>query len=801
MFKNYLLTAYRNIIKNKVPSVFNIVGLSVGMFCFIAIYNYFISEQSYDRFHKNGKNIYRVVSKMYKNGEIQNHWATSPFKLGQAIQDEFPEVIACTKICRLIEGSLISYDNIIYRCNSIGFVDSAFFKIFSFPMIKGDPLTAMIEPNSAVITKSFAKKIFGKEDPMGKTLEFINDKRKGYVCLVKGVIEDFPSNSHIKYDILVSYQNYINFIGDWVTNWPLHATYTYIQLKPGTNYKELTHKLPIIVNKYLADFGKKMGRKYEYYLQPIYSIHLHSHLAYDSDNGSADNVYFLLIAGIFILIISWVNYINLTTAKAMERAKEISVRKIVGCKKTQIIKQIICETALLNIVPIVLSIALYQIFSPFMQDITGVTFIHEYFFLRWGIILLIFLAGTLLSAVYPALVLSSYKPALVLKGKFSQSSKGLFIRKVLTTIQFVIASFLIIFIIFIYKQILYIRSIDLGVDIKNTIIVNAPIIESDSIFVNKNKIFKEELEKYSNIFAVATSASVPGKDMLKWPFKLKSQNDIEKSSYPICEVDYDYFNIYKPKFLAGRNFSEDYGSDNSSVIITKSSLKMLGLNSPNEAIGKIILGGNESPIIGVIDDYHHLSLKNGYFPILFFYNPQKFTLFSVKLKNDKFKEGILIIQKIWKEIFPDNPLEYKILQDFYYQQYKSEYNFSRLFAVFTIISIIIVCLGLFSLSYYDISLRTKEICIRKIFGSSILNLFGLLSKSTLKICIYSLIIAWAAGYYFVNTWLQNFAFHINISILVFVFSGMIILIINILTISYNILRVANINPARIIKDE
>ena len=669
-------------------------------------------------------------------------------------------------------------------------------------MVEGNPNTALLEPNSVVITKTYAKKIFGNEDPMGKTLQFTNDRRKVFYAMVKGVIEDFPANSHIKYDILVSYKNYTDILDNWVTSWPVHAAYTYIQLKPGSDYKALQSKFPIIVNKYLGEFAQKMGRRYEYYLQPLYSIHLHSHLAYDTDNGNADNVNFLLIAGIFILIISWVNYINITTAKALERAKEIALRKVVGCERKQIIQQVIWETVALNIIPIDISILGYQIFYPFIKSLAGVEFVTDYAYLRWGIILLIIAIGTILSALYPALVLSSYKPSLILKGKFSQSAKGHLVRKGLTTIQFITASFLIIFIFFIYKQILFMRSVDIGVDIKNTIVVNAPIAENDSLAAYKNKLFKEELEKYPNIISVSNSASVPGKDLSKWIFKLKSQNDLEKSSYPTCNVDYEYFSIYKPTFLAGRNFSRQYGFDQSSVIVSKSALKMLGLNSPEDAIGKIVKGYNdESPIIGVIDDYHHLSLKNGYLPILFFYNPKNFSLFSVKLKDNNFQEGISIIQQKWKEMFPNNPLEYAILEDSYSQQYKLEYNFSRLFALFTVISIFIACLGLFSLSYFDTSLRMKEIGIRKILGTTLYDIFHILSASTMKISLISIAIAWISGYYFISGWLQNYEFRIHLSAWVFMVSGLIIILINILTISYNIYRASIANPASIIKDE
>lgn len=797
----FFLTIFRNLRKNPGLSIMNTFALFIGILCFMIIFYYFISEMSYDRYNKNGKNIYRVATKMYKDGELQNHWATSPIKMGETMKEEFPEVTLNTKSCRLIESTLICYKEQSLRSNKIGYVDSSFLEMFTLPMLEGNPKTALRNPNSVVITKTYAKKLFGNENPMGKIIEFKNDKRPSFNVMVTGVIEDFPKNSHLDFEVLVNFQNYVNMFTNWVTNWPLHTAFTYISVKPGTDVKKLEDKISIIVDKYLADFGKKMGRKYEYYLQPLYKIHLYSHLTFDTNNGSATNVYLLLIAGIFIFIISWINYVNLIIAQSLERAKEIAIRKFAGSSKLQVIKMVIIEIFMFTLLPILLAICAYIIIQPSMMQLTGSSLNNYFSIIFWTATLLIIIATTFISSLYPAFIISSYKPIMVLKGRIARKGMGMKFRKVLTSFQFVSAGLLIIVIILINRQIKLIQNTDIGVDISNVVVVDAPILENDSIFFTKCKIFKDELEKYPAVEWVSSSASVPGKDMIKWIYKLKNQDDIEKASYPTCEIDFDYFNIYNPKFLAGRNFSLSYGADKQNAIISKSALKMLGLKTPEEAIGKLLDAGNDKEIVGVIDDYHHLSLKNEYQPIIYFYNPGRFTLSSIKLSNGNYKDAIPLIEKKWKEIFPGNPLSYAILKDSYYNQYKSDYIFGKLFLIFTLISIMISCIGLFSLSYYDTSLRLKEVAIRKILGSSIINLFGVLSKDIMKMSVISLCIACIIGYYITNLWLQNFQFHTKITTDIFIIPCLILIVINIITISYNIFNVATINPAEIIKDE
>jgi putative ABC transport system permease protein len=822
MIRNLLLTALRNLKKNKFFSLLNILGLSIGMAVFLLIAQYTKFEKSYENFIPDRSNIYRVKLESYRNSELLTASAENYPGAGPGLKTELPEVASFARLYNMgyKNNVIITYKEakpqpIAFKHRGFLYADSALIPMMGYQMLKGDPLTALAEPFSAVISEKYARMYFKDENPIGKTLLLQDDDFTNEPAKVTGVFKDLPSNTHLKFDILFSYST-LFARGEWAMSrykngWGRKDMYTFIQLRPGTDPKTVEAKLPAIVTKYRPQLAGTPNKDI-LSLQPLSDIHLYSDLAEEPEpNGNARIVMFMTIIGIFVLVIAWINYVNLSTARALERAKEVGIRKVVGAVKRQLIGQFIMEAALVNLFAVIIAWILAMLVLPYFNTISGLTLDMTYLLRSWFIILLVILwiTGTFLSGLYPALVLSSFKPVTVLKGKLRNSFRGVLLRKGLVVMQFMASIVLIAGTMIVYRQLNYMMNRDLGMNIDQVVIIDRPGIAD----TNRNAynaaidLFYNELKKTPSVEAVTASLTVPGKQReYKATVKRYGAETNDSANVRINSMDYHFPEVYKIQLLAGRNFSPDFPKDpDTSVIITKAASQHLGFKKPEDAIGKTLtiaqFGGWSPVIVGVVNDYHQVSLKKTLDPTLFYCSVYNGEFYSMRIHTDHLSATLGQIEQSWTKAFPGNPFSYNFLDDYFNRQYENERKFGKLFTSFALLAIIIGCLGLFGLSAYMASQRIKEIGIRKVLGASVADITGMLSRDFIKLVIVAIILASPVAWWAMNKWLQDFAYRVNIAWWVFAVAGAAALFIAMLTVSYQAIKAAIANPVKSLRTE
>jgi putative ABC transport system permease protein len=803
MLSNYLKVLIRNMWKNKFTTFLSMLGLAIGMTCYLLIFQYVNFELSYDSFHENKNDIYRLRRDAYEDNGSVNRWAVTSYNAGPTMKEEFPEVARVSR-CLPFENNTVFIGGKIFNDEKIYITEPSFLKIFSIPLLKGDPEAALQGPNKLVLSESTARKYFAHENPIGQMIE-ISSKRRKLSFMITGVFKDLPRNSHMKFDLLMS----LNTIYPAAySNWIYASFYTYMLLTPGADAKALEAKLPPFIKKYiLKDIPR--AANWKYLLQPLEDIYLYSDLTYDTENGNGSMVYFLLIIAFLILVISWVNYVNLSAARAMERAREVGTRKVLGSHRLQLSKQFLGESILTNIIPIAISVILAIIFLPFLGELTGKN-IPLYLTNAWFLVhlVILYLIGSLIAGLYPAVLLSSFPPVTVLnKSKFSQTTAGSLLKKILVTFQLAASAILIIITFTVYKQIRYMTDNDLGINLNNMMAVMLPDIPRNQDNIKNIDSFKTELLRYPAIDRVSGSLIIPGTSSptrLAWKENTEFKNG---KMLAIAFVDDDFLPAYQIKFLSGRNFSRKYGTDKQSVILNEAAMESLDYNHPESTLNQNIslwdMKGNFK-IIGIIKNYHQKSLEKSHDPIIFLYNPSIKNFYSIKLKpeNANIDETINIIKKKWEEIFPGHPFDYFFLDDFFNRQYKDDYQFGNVLGIFVVLAIIITCLGLLGLSYFSSYQRRKEIAIRKSIGASIGDILGFLVKDTAILVVIAVIIAWVTAPFIIHHYLlKDYAYRIDIPFLFFILSGLLLVIITLGTIAYHTFTAARANPVDALKEE
>jgi len=807
MLLNYLITAYRNMLKRKGYTLMNIVGLSVGICTFLTIICYVHFEFSYDTFHNESNQIYRVEKDQHKNIEPIFGMTLQEGALGPTLHSEFPEVENFVRVFKNTSPVAIGYNNSTFLEDNVHWVDSTFFNIFSYSLVSGDSKTALKDPYTVVISESIATKIFGNENPIGKTLMV---SRKPYK--ITGVVKEPPVNTHFHFQYLFSYSTLIKEYKNWANDgWFWSAFHLYVKLKPGTDVYSLEQKMQGIYERHQKDILLKKGiTGLDYHLRPMKDIHLQGH-SINSElevNGDIRKVIFILIIAIFILIISWVNYINLSTSKALERAKEVGLRKVFGARKSEFLLQFFLESALLNAFSVIFSLMLFVALPALVSNALNIDYFifinafKEWWF--WMVVFCTFVISSIISGFYPALVLSSYKPITVIKGKFSKSAKGMLIRNGLVVIQYIISAILIAGVITIYKQLSYMKSQSVGFKIEDILVIRGPLNIVDSTYNGSLASFKEELLKYDFAKSVAATDEIPGRLLMQGRALRLPENAQEESVLArLFTCDYDFLDVFELKILAGRNFEETYGTDKKeALIINKSVSKKLNFLTPEDAIGKtILLNDNPHKIIGVIDDYHQTSLKEEYVTIAIKLNLSPRNYLVISLNNNNENKTLSLIKDTWKKYFPNDPLEYFYLDTFYEQQYKDDNQFGSLITLLAIIAILIASLGLWALSSYSTSLRTKEIGIRKVIGATMKDITTLLINYFLKLIALSLLISLPLSYLIFNNWLNNYAYRISLGWWFFIVPIISLLFITYITIGYHIYRASKRRAAEALKYE
>jgi putative ABC transport system permease protein len=708
-------------------------------------------------------------------------------------------------------GAVVSFKRDVgepstFHEDNIQFADSTFLDVFTYSVIHGDLNTAMDKPNSVVITKNMAEKYFSKrEDPIGKILQVSGGWADGDYE-VTAVIDNVPQNSHFNFDFLLPTHNLLkNGQYQQDDGWGWNNFVTYIELNPHVDVKAVEAKMPAFIEKYQGEDLKNSNSKSELTFQPIRDIHLNPGLNHESSpTVSTDTIYFFIIISIFILAIAWVNYINLSTARAIERAKEVGIKKSVGAYRSQLIFQFIFESVLVNFLSIAIAVLLAIGLLPVLGEIVNKNFAFDFTDPRfWMILTGLFLVGSLISGAYPAFVLSSFNTTEVLKGRPEKITGGFSLRKVLVVFQFASSLLLIAGTFAIYRQMVFMRDQDKGLTMEQMLIVNGPSIleregARDRLITLKNKI-----KEIPSVINVATSGAIPGGGY-NWGTGMRKDGAPREDNKTgsVVWIDPDFIATYGITVLTGKTFDIDIASDMESVLINEASLTAFGLGDAQNALNeRIILGGDTARILGVLKNYHWNSLKTEHTPFLFKADTISRRNFSIHLSSNNVNETLKQVEEKYKEAFPGNPFDYYFLDDFFNNQYKDDQQFGRIFGLFSILAIIIACLGLWGLAAFTTTQKLKEIGIRKVLGASVRSIMSLLSWQFFKLVLIASIISLPITWYGIDTWLGNFAFRIGLQWDLFVVPVVVLIILALGTVSLQILRGANSNPAKILRSE
>ncbi len=819
MIKNYFKTAWRNLWKNKTFSFINIAGLAIGMAACLLILQYVSFELSFDQFNKNAADVYRVYNDRYQNGKLIQHGTITYSAIGKAMHDDFPEVVNHTRVVPFGK-SILTYNNKKIGEQEVLVADDAFLSMFNYPLLTNTAATALKEPNSVILSETLARKLFDIRDnnfqsTLGKVIAIGSDSLP---YKITGIAKDVPENSHLQFDLLVSYITLYTGKNAWQQSeydFTDSDFWHYIQLKPGTNYKVLEAKFPAFSQRHFQG-NKVSGSDEKFYLQPLSRAHLYSDFEYEiGKTASSTVVWGLLIIAVLIIVIAWVNYINLATAKSMERAKEVGVRKVAGATKQQLIKQFLTESLFINIIALAIAFLIVILvqgnFNSLVQHQLSLSYLFQKGMSGYNIpiaLIGLIVCGIFVSGFYPAFVLSSFKPILILKGKFITSGKGIVLRKALVVGQFAITVALIIGSFIVYKQIRFVNEQDLGFNMNQMLIVKGPqLTQWDSTFIERENSFMAGLKQIPNVLGTANSGRLPG-DELGRSFNVR-RNDVQSETHFTVRnngISSDFIDLYQMKLLAGRNFTAtDYGPDWNKLhntIITESVVKLLGFKSANDAIGKTILQGDKKwDVIGVVADYHQKSLRYPVEPTVLrpvygTYNPV-----SIKVTPQNLAATIAAIKKKYDEFFAGNLFDYYFLDEKFNEQYKNDQLFGKVFSIFAGFAIFIACLGLLGLSLFSTMQRTKEIGVRKVLGASVTNIVALLSKDFIRLVIIAFVIASPVAWWIMHNWLQDFAYRINISWWIFLAAGLLAIIIALATISFQAIKAAIANPVKSLRTE
>jgi putative ABC transport system permease protein len=800
MFKSYLKIAWRNFRNQRFFSLINLLGLSVGMAACMVIGLYVTFEKSYDKFHTDADRIYRVELDGYQEGKLAWRSATSYPAIAPTMKKDYPEVEDFTRLYDANNG-VVSFGDRHFRETNFFYADSNALSFFKIGLLKGDPKTALVGTKKVVLSESTARKYFGAADPMNQMVKLDTNSYQ-----VTGVFKDYPKNSHLEIDLLFSYLTN----SEAQTSWGWYDFFTYVKLRPNIDPQRLEAKLPDMLMKYNGDWYRRSGKRSVLLLQPLRDIHLESHLNQEAEvNGDGRTVQFLVWVAFAILIIAWINYINLSTSRALDRAKEVGIRKVVGALRAGLIRQFIFESLLLNLLAFGVAVSLVWAFLPSFNLLTGKPLDFSQFLGTnlWINGLVIFSIGTILSSLYPAFVLSDYQPIAVLKGRFAQTTRGLKLRQTLIVVQFAASVMLIIGTLTVYKQLRYMQKQELGFNKEQTLVVHAPGV-TDASFPTRSETFKQMLKQQNLVESATGSAYVPGIEIL-WTtsFRRKDQSRESFTTMFMTSIDNDFLDSYKIGLVAGRNFDRSFGTDSMAVLLNETAAKTFGFKSPEDALNKEIISGDTLHVVGVVKDYHQQGLKLAKDPMAFlsiYRRPnalRNLNYYSLKVRAGDLPATVAAVEQQFAEAFPGNPFEYFFLDEFFNQQYKSDQQFGTVFGLFAGLAIFIASLGLLGLISFTVARRTREIGIRKVLGADTSTIVVLLTKDFMKLVLIAIVLAAPVAGYLMNDWLSGFAYRTSIGAGVFALAGVLATLIALITISFQSIKAALMNPVKSLRSE
>jgi putative ABC transport system permease protein len=802
MIKNYFKIALRNLKKNKAFSFINIFGLAIGLTSFMLIAVFVLNELSYDKYPAQAKNMYRVILSVTGNGDIAAYPMVD-VAVGEGMKNAFPEIKATTRLASAQD--FIKFNDKQFKEKQLAFADSNFLQLFSIPLVEGDITTALVQPNSMVISKAFAKKYFGNEEALGKSLSVGTGQ---VLYKVTGVIDEVPENSHFHFDAFLS-------LSSWHLTrqtWSNLGFYTYLLLNKNTDPKQLEKKFPQLVAEHVVpeiqhDMGvslaeaQKSINTFVFSLQPLTDIHLYSHTKYELEpNGDIQYVYIFSALALFILLLACVNFTNLSTARAVKRAREVGIRKVLGSLKKQLIIQFLTESVVLTFLSMIIAFGLLSLLLPYFNQLADRQIPFSIFVSYQSIlamISLIIITG-IVAGIYPSFFLSSFNTIKVLKGSSSNGSQKNLLRSSLVVFQFFVSIALIIATIVVYQQLYFMQNKKLGYDKKQVLFL------PDARLLGKDQpAFKQQLSQNKNVVATSISRSVPGLPFMDgteiYP---KNDNGNGKEIHAnIYHVDEDYLKTLGIKMISGRNFSKDFPTDSSAVVINQAMVRELGWSRTNP-VGKMIVrsGQQQLKVIGVMADFNYASAKQEIAPLMMVLG-NNYGGLVVKINTSDVKGFLSDLKKQWDSYNPEGALDYTFLDDNFAKLYASEIRTQKIFSAFALIAIIIAGLGLFGLSAFVIEQRTKEIGIRKVLGASVQNVLLLVSKDFLLLVGIAFLISVPVTWWAMHNWLQDFAYRINIKWWVFILAGLVAILISIVTISFQAVKAAITNPVKSLRSE
>jgi putative ABC transport system permease protein len=802
MFKNYFKTAFRNLKKKKVFSFINIFGLAIGLTCFMFIAVFVYNELSYDKYPADAKNIYRVILSVTGNGDAAAYPMVD-VAVGKGMKAAFPEIKASVRMSSA--SDFVKYNDKQFKEEHLAFADSNFLQMFSIPLISGNNKYALVQPNSIVISKAFAKKYFGDVEPVGKSLQI---GTQNTLYKVSGVFDKVPDNSHFHFDAFISLST-MHFTHE---TWSNVGFYTYLLLNKNTDPKKLQAKFPQLVAKYVVpevqhDMGvslaeaQKSVNTFVFSLQPLTDIHLYSHTKYELEpNGDVQYVYIFSALAIFILLLACINFTNLSTASAVKRAREVGIRKVMGSVKKQLIFQFLTESVLLTFLSMLCAYALIFLLLPSFNELAGKNISYS-FFLSYQSIAIMFVLSFfvgILAGIYPAFFLSSFNTIKVLKGSSSKGAQKKSLQSSLIVFQFFVSIALIIATIIVYQQLHYMQNKKLGYDKEQVLILpDARILGKDQ------DAFKQQLLQDNRVVSATIARSFPGSKFMDGTeiYPRNENGNGTEIHANIYHVDYDYLKTLSIQILQGRYFSKDFPTDSAGVVINEAAVRQLGWSKINP-IGKTIVrsGQHEFKVIGVVHDFNYASVKQEIAPLMMLLGGNYGGLI-VKIKTTDVKGFLDDLKKQWDEFNPAGPLEYNFLDENFAKLYAGEQRTQQIFSAFAILAIIIAGLGLFGLSAFIIEQRSKEIGIRKVLGASVQNVLLLVSKEFLLLVMIAFIISIPVTWWAMHVWLQDFAYRININVWVFAAAGIAAILIALITISFQAIKAAIANPVKSLRME
>jgi putative ABC transport system permease protein len=801
MIMHHLTYAIRHLAKKKLYTILNVFGLSIGLACFATIGLWVKSELSYDTFHKKSDRIYRVVNTYVDETSVINQAATSP-PLGPALAKDIPDV---EQAVRIDPGdAVMAVDDKSFLERGI-ITDQSFFEVFDFNLLSGNRSSALKEPYSVILSQSLAEKYFGQTDPVGQLVKIFSFDADGNGAQYKvtGVIENCPENSQFFYDYVISFNTWETYNPAilehdmWFSN---GRVYTYILLHPNSNAADVQAKLPSLIETHIGKEMRDNKFSFEYTLQALTDVHLYSNLSYEiGPNGSMSYVIIFATVGIIVLLLACINYINLSTAYATERLKEVGIHKVMGAMKIQLLTRYLTESWLLAVLSLVIACGWIELSKPFFESISGMKFGGLYTIQSVGLLFVITSFVGLAAGAYPSVVLSRFKPVNILKGNVGDLS-GTWLRKALVVVQFSITIILVIGIIVVQLQMNFIRDKNLGFNKDNLVVFG---VHGSPEVIAGYKGFVNELTMSPNIGGVARSNTTIGNGLgnLNATVEDAGGKKVSTTVYQF-RVDYDYVDVYDMKLIAGRNFRTDNAADSTRAFIVNEALsKSYGYSNPADLIGKAFeYNGKAGEVIGVVKDFNFNSLLHKVEPACMYLLGGGFSRLSIRITGDT-KKGFDEVQTMWKKHFPTSVLQYSFYEDTLANSYRAESRFSDIFLVFSIVSLAIACLGLFALVSYAVERRAKEIGIRKVLGASVINILSMVSAEFISLVALSCLIGIPVGYFFMNEWLTSFAYHISINVFMFIGAGALVLTIAWGTVTFRTFRAASANPVDSLRSE